>query len=361
MRIGLLTVHVGSNFGSVLQAVATAKILSEMGNEVEVINYIPPRMTISGFIKKRKSLMNKIKAVLGLPIMGLNKYIYGGFLKKNVALTKPFYNKEAIAQQCRYDAYIVGSDQVWNSVHNDGIDLTYYLNFESPGKHIAFSSSFGRDKLPQDEFTTVKNLLKTFSYISTRENSGVKILSKMGFDNAIQTIDPTFLLSKNEWGCYASNRLIVEPYLLIYTPYNILDNTVIHEAAKTIADERKLKIVTFGWDFRKDKQVDKTMLFASPADFLSLMQHAEYVITNSFHGTAFSIILNRQFIVFPPSHFVVRIQSILEFVDLNDRLVSTQENIKILLESPIEYAPVNEKVKSAKELALKFLDKALNS
>lgn len=361
MKIGLLTVHVGSNFGSVLQTVATAKLLLELGNEVEVINYIPPRMTISGFVKKRKSLTNKTKAVLGLPIMGLNKYIYGGFLKKNVTLTKPFYSKEAIAQQCRYDAYIVGSDQVWNSVHNDGIDLTYYLNFESPGKHIAFSSSFGRDELPQDEFNTVRNLLKTFSYISTREDSGVKILNKMGFDGVIQTIDPTFLLSKAQWKHYASNRLIENPYLLIYTPYNIVDNTTIHETAKTIAEERKLKTITFGWDFRKDKLVDKTMLFASPADFLSLMQYADFVITNSFHGTAFSIILNKQFIVFPPSHFVVRIQSILEFVGLKDRLVCTQQDANVMSKYPIEYDSVNEKVNFAKVQALKFLDEALNS
>ena len=359
MKIGLLTVHVGSNFGSVLQTVATAKILGEMGNEVEVINYIPPRMTIHGFIKKRKGILGKLKAIMGLPIMGINKQIYGGFLKKNISLTKPLYKKESIAEQCRYDAYIVGSDQVWNSIHNDGVDLTYYLDFDAPGKHIAFSSSFGRDTLPQKEFSIVTNLIKTFSHISTREDSGVKILNDMGIDTAIQTIDPTFLLSKEEWLYYATKRLIEEPYLLIYTPYNISDDSIIHKAAKTIAREKKLKIVTFGWDFRKDAQADKTMLFASPADFLSLMHHAEYVITNSFHGTAFSIILNKQFVVFPPSHFAIRIQSILEFMGLAGRFTQTHNNVKALLECPIDYTSVNKKISSAKRQALTYLKEAL--
>ena len=360
MRIGLITVHVGANFGSVLQTIATAKILSDLGNDVEVINYVPPRTTILGYIRDRKGFASKVKAIASLPIMGFNKKIYGGFLKKHTKLTREFYKKEDIGKNLHYDAYIIGSDQVWNSIHNQGIDLVYYLDFNSPGKHISFSSSFGREKLPSDEFAKVKELLSSFSYLSAREDTGVKLLKEMGFKNSIQTIDPTFLLTKDDWRNYASPKLINEKYLLIYTPYNIIDQNEINHVAKIIAEERGLKIITFGWDIRKDSMADKTILFASPGDFLSLMMYADFIITNSFHGTAFSIILKKQFVVLTPSHFSTRIYSILKLLGLTDRLITKDSDFLTIMEQQINYVEGNKAIELERHKAIDYLKKAIS-
>ena len=361
MKVGLITVHVGTNFGSVLQTIATAKILSDLGNEVEVINYVPPRTTISGYIRDRKGFSAKAKAMASLPIMGLNKSIYGGFLKKHTKLTREFYKKEDIGKNLRYDAYIIGSDQVWNSIHNQGIDLVYYLDFNSPGKHISFSSSFGRENCPLVEFEKVKELLSSFSHISAREDTGVKLLKEMGFENTIQTIDPTFLLDRYEWLKMASKRQVEDPYLLVYTPYNVKDKELIFGAAREIGAKRNLKVVTFGWDVRKEPLADQTMLFSSPADFLSLMQYADVVITNSFHGTAFSVILNKQFVVFSPSHFSTRISSLLELTGLENRHVANIREADIILAQTIDYTEINRIIEHERDRAIRYLENALTT
>jgi hypothetical protein len=109
--------------------------------------------------------------------------------------------------------------------------------------------------------------------------------------------------------------------LLVYIPYNIHDKEEIYRLARRIAMSRNLKVVTFSWSNEKDSLADYTFRNASPMDFLSLMYHADFVITNSFHGTAFSVNLNRNFFVFLPTKFVSRVENFLDLVQLRDRLI----------------------------------------
>lgn len=157
-KIVFITVHVGSNFGSVLQTFATYYILTNMGYDVSVLNYIPPRVTIEGFFRNRKGICRKLRALIGLPIVLLNKRIYGGFIDKYCKLTKPYYNIKTIKEEIpEADIYITGSDQVWNSSHNEGIDEMYYFTFLPKGSRvISLASSFGKELLEKEEVAIIK-------------------------------------------------------------------------------------------------------------------------------------------------------------------------------------------------------------
>lgn len=357
---GLITIHVGPNFGSVLQTYATCKVLERHGIMTTLINYIPRRVTISGFLSNRKTFKAKLWAIMGLPIILINDLMYGGFVKRHCKLTKKIYNEDGFRKlSLQFDRFIVGSDQVWNSKHNEGVDAMYYFPYVSQNSvKIAFASSFGREKLGQEEMNHIRSWLLDFKAISVREASGISVLESLGVDKAIQLVDPTFLLSKEEWkDQLISRRIINEPYLLMYLPYNIVDKEEIYNYAREIAADNKWKIVTFSWDVRKDKFADKTMVFASPEDFLSLMYYADYVITNSFHGTAFSINLNKQFSVFQPSEFSTRILSILDLVNLKERLVINSQDVTVRNKQKenINYEAVNNILGVEREKAFQFI------
>lgn len=325
--IAFITIHVGANFGSVLQTIATSESIKRVGCAPICVNYIPHRVTMkkfwsygdSNFIKKVLLFFWKIYA---LPQRLLNNKKYGGYLKKYCILSQPIYVGDDFSEKCpNADVYITGSDQVWNIKHNEGLDSHYFFG-GIKGKKISFASSVGYTDIGEYNKKAFKQYLADYSKLSVREDSAVELLRELGYD-AKQLVDPVFLFDKDEWVNYApKGKLILEPYLLIYTPYNTVDKSVIYKYARYIANKDGLKIVTFSWTYYKDKDADKTIRFASPGDFLNLMMNAEFVITNSFHGTAFSIDLNKKFWVFLPSGFTTRITSVLTKFGLSDRLIA---------------------------------------
>ena len=357
----IITIHVGSNFGSVLQTIATAEIISEFGYTPIIINYIPDRATDSRYFKDVKSNIPKlILRTLYYPVHLWNRLvIYGGFLSKYTTLSTPIFSKDNFAELCPdADVYITGSDQVWNSIHNEGFDGHYFFEgISKEKKRIAFSASIGREELNSNELDEFKKHLQDYSAISVRESSAVILLDKINI-HAEHLLDPTLLLNKQQWKPFESTRKIKEPYLVVYTPYNIIDEALIYRTARNIATRQGLKIVTFSMNFKSNPFADKTVRYANPGDFLSLMDHADFVITNSFHGTAFAINLNKQFIVYPPSDFSTRIVSILKLTGLTDRLVN-EEIIPGQLPT-IDYEPVNKILDTEREKSRIFLKKALS-
>ncbi len=360
MKVGIITIHVGTNFGSVLQTIATFDLIKSLGFAPEIIDYQPERVLFRRYLRDAFTSIRRLawRCVL-LPTYLANRHIFRGYLEKYVTLSRTITPKDNFQSTCpKYDYYVTGSDQVWNSIHNEGFDGRYY--FEGLPEHsvkIAFASSIGRENFDEAEKPEVKELLDGYKAISVREDSAVKILSNLGIDS-VQLLDPTFLLDRFQWKAYMSNRIVKEPYMLIYTPYNTVDVDVIYRSARRIADKCNLKVVTFSFDFQSEKRADRTIKYADPGDFLSLMYYADFVITNSFHGTAFSINLNKQFFVFQPSAFSTRIESILRKTKLLDRMMLTELAHNDIHE--IDYTPVNKILDIEREVAKDFLIKALS-
>lgn len=362
-RISLITIHLGSNFGSILQAIATVNMFKEHQCSVVIVNYIPDRCTWKRFfIRALKSPTAFIKSVIMFPIEIINKHLYNSFLAKYANVSKPIYSNDDFVKACpKADVYVTGSDQVWNSIHNEGLDKRYYFEgFPENVTKVAYSSSIGREDLNEGEYLEMKRMLGTYKAISVREASAKTIIESMGY-KVCHLLDPTFMLDKAKWSQYRSKRIVKEPYIMVYLPYNTHDKNLIYKSVRVIAQCKKLKVVTFSWTIRPEKLADRTVYFADPGDFLSLMDYADYIVTNSFHGTAFSINLNKQFYVYLPTGFGTRIMSILNLCSLSDRLLKADEVVSVeKVERTIDYNSINSILNRERKLAHEFLDNALN-
>lgn len=358
-KVAFITIHVGYNFGSVLQTIATDRVLREGGAEPICVNYIPPRVTERRYWEDgNTSLSRMVRRLLYYPIHIYSKHKYSRYLAKHCFVSKPIYKGDCFVDTCpKADIYISGSDQIWNYKHNEGIDGHYF--FEGiQGEKIAFASSIGTTELPQDYKEYMVRALRSYKTLSVRESSAVTILSELGIKSE-QLIDPTLMIDKTIWPQYASKRLVKDPYIFVYLPYNVSNKGMVYSTVRKISDRRRLKIVTFSWDYRKDKMADKTITFADPGDILSLFIYADYVVTNSFHGTAFSINLNKQFWVYMPSHFSTRLLSLIELCGLNDRMLNgvIEDND---VRSKIDFTNTNRVLGKEREKAKSFIIKALS-
>lgn len=358
-KVAFITIHIGFNFGSNLQAIATSVILKKVGCESVCVNYIPPRTTWSRYWKDGfQSLRKVLSHIAYFPFTFWEKRRFSNYLSKNCEVSKSIYKEDDFTQKCpKADVYMTGSDQVWNFYYNEGLDTHYFFD-GIIGKKIAFASSLGTAELTEEEKTWMEKYTHDYSFISVREKTAVSLFEQIG-RKTVHVIDPTMMLNYKEWERYAKPRLVKETYLFVYLPYNISDEDICYATARKIAKLNNLKIVSFSIFGENDYNADKTIRFTDPGDFLSLMIHADYVLTNSFHGTAFSINLHRKFFVFMPSKFSTRITSILEMCGLERRLLS-KEVVDEEIASPIDYSIVENTLERERVKALDFLRNALS-
>lgn len=354
-NISLITIHNVANFGSVLQTIATVKALEKAGCKAKVVNYIQERFRLRNTFRDCHSIKSFISNILYFPNKIINKYVYGKFLKKHVTLTHPIFAQDKFfSKEIEADIYVVGSDQVWNSTYNSGLDGHYFWEgIPQDSIKISFASSIGKTKLSIEEKQQIKKYLKSFKALSVREESCVILLRELGLD-PIQLPDPTFMLNKDEWSKYISKRIVQQKYILVYTPYNTVDKGVIFRSARRLAEKYSLKVITFSWSFNTDKSADYTVRYADPGDFLSLFFHAAYVLTNSFHGTAFSINLNKKFWVYMPSGFTTRLESLLDLCSLKSRILTGEISEDDML-SEIDYSGINRRLEHERIKSMEFL------
>lgn len=353
-----ITVHVGFNFGSKLQAIATAEVLKKMGYQPTCVNYVPPRVTYRRYWKQ--AITNPIKFLWRLiyyPILLVTGHGFDRYLDRHCKVSKPIYMGDNFKEKCpKADVYVSGSDQLWNCKHNEGNDTHYFFD-GIEGKKIALASSIGMTKLPEDYAKYMKEQLSQYRAISVREASAVELLKDMGISST-HVLDPTFMLDKEEWKPFASKRLVKEKYLFVYLPYNIKDKDLVYRTVRKIAKEKNLKVISYTDNIIKDKYADQTIFFVDPGKVLSLIMHAEVVVTNSFHGTAFSINLNKQFWTYMPSNFSTRITSILNLCGLDSRLLE-EEITDNQINEVVSFCNVNTVLQHERQKTYDFLAQAL--
>lgn len=330
MKIKTITCHNVYNYGATLQAYALQTYLETLGHQVEIIDYYPkyrnkrnfwkiPNNSKVGKYSKRYFLFHLLYA-----IHRAIKYYrdtnfdrskkFDEFDRKYLHITSKKYTSY---QQLKdnppiADCYIAGSDQIWNSQGDTGKDPAFFLNFgDSHIKRISYAASFGISEIEEPFKPQLKKYLSTFNAISVREKTGLDILTDLGYKEAIQVCDPVFLLSKEDWLKIASPSLVEGDYILVYDFFQ--DDKCIREMAINLSRERNYKIVAVN-DGGKCKYADINICDASPNAFLSLIYNADVVVSNSFHATAFSLILETNFYTYP----VVRNKNQSRMIDLLD-------------------------------------------
>ncbi|MBS7130554.1 polysaccharide pyruvyl transferase family protein [Clostridium sp.] len=363
MKIGMVTLHRVFNYGSVLQTYALQQYLKSMGHEVEVIDYKPERFSNKRYFnltgdKWNNPLKKLVGLVITIPIKAVRKNIFDKFVKRYIFLTKDTYETyDDVVKNCGdKDIYLTGSDQVWNSTYNELIDPTYFLEFAPKGKkRLAYAGSFGKITLDKKEIDKTKELLNKYTRISVREKSAIGILESMGRTDGVHVLDPSLLLDKKDWLKISDSRKDYGRYVLVY---NLNNDSKIKQYAKKIAEAKGIKVVNIVLRVRGDKGCINEY-FTTPNRFIHLFANAEYIVTDSFHGTAFSINFNRQFLCVLPPKYTTRLTSILELVNLKDRICKNELNLQKALKE-INYNEVNKLIDEQRVISKNFLENEIN-
>lgn len=377
MKIAILTLPLHSNYGGIIQNYALQTVLERMGHEVYTINLNMPKAKMN-LVKAPLSISKRIlKKLLGRKdgiIFIEKKHNHDKliieqhvrrFINDNIHLTKPFYSKEDLKEinDMGFDAIVVGSDQVWRIPYAYPDIQTYFLDFITNNKikKIAYSASFGTDEIEfsEKEINDCGELIKSFDFISVREDAGLDLINnkyKWECKNKpIHTLDPTMLLSKEDYNNLSSdyeNQLDGELF------YYILDMT--EDKRKVIEQLSKdLGYKPFTVRAKNDMWYDDPHeRIVPPLElWLQAFNKAKYVFTDSFHGCVFSIIFNKDFIVYGNAdRGMSRFTSLINRFNLNDRFIVSFDGYKkeILLNS-IDYKNINNiKVKEIEKLNKKL-------
>lgn len=314
MKVCTITCQNAANHGARLQCYALVHWLQKQGHEVEVIDYRPDyTLDAKLWYWPGLSLQNWVKLLLYYPARKRNierRNYFDAFSRKYIPLTKRVYHsiEDLRNNPPTADMYIAGSDQIWNTTFPNGTDPAYYLDFGNrKTRRESFAASFATERLKPGTESFVKDNLMRFDKITVREQSALKILQSLGMEGTIQE-DPVFLLSASEWDEIADGTGAGEKYVLVYDFYLGED---IKKEAQNIAKEKGLMIYSICRS--KLRYADKNYVFAGPETFVSLIKHASYVVSNSFHGTAFAMIYGVPFKVLDrPDGLNIRMHDLLD-------------------------------------------------
>lgn len=394
MKIGILTHYYRSlNYGGMLQAYALVKYLEKKGYPAEQLCYdfspkpfLPPRpqedktaSPPSGNLFRKGC--RRIYRSLHYRLIDKKRERYYAEYKKNViprraerfsAFQDRVPHSEAACDPSsvasaadRYDCLITGSDQVWNFTW---FNPAFFLDFpDSSARKIAYAASAGKASFGPEETQYLKKTIPMFHAVSVRESDLADTLNELlETDDVVQTVDPTLLLSPADWDEIAVPRLIREKYLFCYFLHN---DALLSKLAKQFARKRHLKIVTipfpgieynaadvrFG-DYRLDD--------ADPSDFISLVKHANYVLTDSFHATVFSLIYGKQFVAFPRGDakgMSSRLHTLTKMFGCEERFcrVSKEKWAEYIASLPAYAAKQNPDFENVKQASEAFLLRAL--
>lgn len=369
LKVGILTLPISTNYGGTLQAIALYRLLHVQGYEVVLI------------YKKSSLVLWKriiIKILLKIPFHDFKNFkatykekkekkdFHRDFIAKEIlTISEDLYSKKDLAlfsKKERFDAVIVGSDQVWRKAYiNDKYYKSYFLDFldGTRVKKIAYAASFGKNYWEgKDDIEDISKCLKDFSAVSTRELSGVDICkNSFKIDNVKHVLDPTLLMGKE----YYLNDIIFKN-----------DTSIIHRGRLVtyVLDEAedKKEIINF---IQSSLNIEYTnhlkgfncssAIYTIP-QWLASFAYADMIITDSFHGMVFSIIFEKKFVVIGnASRGLDRFTSLLAMLGLEDRLVFSLRDIKSKVMKDIDYSIVSKILNLKKQKSYDFLADALNT
>lgn len=365
-KTGIITVHRNVNYGANLQAFASARFLNNSGFDAEIVDYLPKNLDkdnyLFGWLKsswdndENHSFIHKSKLLLALLLSApdKNKKLKAFYNFREQKCNKsPKYNSLDEVTKANYTDIVCGSDQIWNPDITEGINPIYFGDILGVKNKISYAASLGREKYNETDETLAAKLINKIDYVSVREEKSVDYIQKISGKKVSCVCDPVFLLEKSEYIKIAKPIKVKKPYLLVYS---VVGNDAMLDAALEFAKNENLTVVEICQSKnRKRKHIQLSS--ASPEEFLGAILNAEYVVTNSFHGTAFSIIFEKNFYVFDNKGRGSRITDLLSKAGLTDCMVQGEIQSK---EIP-DYDKVNENLKTYIEQSKNFLLTALNS
>ena len=380
MKVGILTILNVNNYGAELQCCALYRKLQQLGYDAEVINYlfgIHPEHVFDG---EKRTVPIPLKQLIKVKLLPVVQNMFCMFHQKNKRLrNKRFdefhakYNhltstvypsvKSLYEAKFNYDVLCIGSDQVWNYMKGYSLEPFFACFDKNNMKKITYASSIGLSSLSVEAEQVFKKELASFAYISVREQQASEILEKLLNKKSDVVLDPTLSLNEQEWIEVAKYDMCPkEKYLLVYI-VTIKPCDYVLSLARHIAKQRNLKIVRICRDAYPEHSGSdvEEILTAGPSDFVGLFSKAEFVVTNSFHGTVFSINFSKPFYSVIKSHHSTnsRLTSILKKLGLEDRIVPVGSQLPMI--SDIDFSDPSAKLEAERKLSIEYINKALSN
>ena len=352
----IVTFHCVPNYGAVLQAYALQTILCNFFKEVEIIDYCPPSLISEYNVINTYSYKSILYSLWSLrPYLKKIKK-FQSFREKHMNISSKRYVNLSEVEDYDTDFFFLGSDQIWNPEITKGFDPVYFGLFKckADATIVSYAASLGKEELTTDECKMIMKLIKNIDYLSVREEEAKNILSNYINKEINVVLDPTLLLDKEKWNSLTS-EIKYSNYLLYYS-LNGYDET--EALAKNIADYLGLTLIELSG--KRKPIINKTHITiydAGPEEFLSFIKKANYVVTDSFHGTVFSVIFERPFITIPHKTRGGRIITFLNKMGLIDRMLSVFNAETIKQHYNINY--VNNKLALERKNSINFIENAI--
>lgn len=330
-RIGIVTFFKSYNYGVWLQAYATQKYLLKNGFDVEIIDYTNPYddNKLKYSYKEGNSMKGYITSFIKSFLFGKVRYYNKGFKRyfhEFYDLSNQHFSDVKDMNILKYDCLIAGSDQIWNPETTNGkLDMGFLLQFGNVKKRISYATSIGSNSVRSEDQKIFEQVFHSFNAISVREEFAARELQAFTDKNIKVVCDPTFLLDKEDWLEFSKLNATITisdnvKYILTYFISSDKYNDRYINLVKSYSDKFELPVYAIQFSSYYSSGCDRKILGASIADFIKLINNAEIVITDSFHGAALSINLQKNFIAIENRANPVRTRYLLQQLEITDRI-----------------------------------------
>ncbi len=354
MKIATLAYQRHENVGAQLQLWALQNKIIERGHECEVIDYIcdaadrifgPASFRVKG---PKKYFTSCVGAITRIP----KKSAFISFRKNQLITTKKVDKRNVKSLDGCFDGYIVGSDNVWNSCLT-GLDKNYFFDFVTDkSKTASYAASLGLPAVPEDEREAFKKALAEFSFVTLRERAAAEDIAKMGIP-AVESCDPTLFYTAGEWDTLAKRVKRPEHYIMVY---HMSPSRSFVRFARELSRLKGLPLVyvPFPTGFCRCSMRPHI----GPREWLDLIKHADYVLTDSFHGSVFSCLYGRNLFI-KISQLGERLRNLTEHLGLEDRIVTTPQQAAALPD--MDTKEVLSRIEDYRRAGLENLDRILEN
>ncbi|OPZ93062.1 MAG: Polysaccharide pyruvyl transferase [Firmicutes bacterium ADurb.Bin419] len=361
MKAGILTFHDANNYGAVLQAYGLQETIASFGIDTEIIDYVQPYI-IGRYRPVRVDKTNIaafLKSILSTALHYKNFTIkqkkFDLFRKEFLKISDSKYFKSDSIDG--YEVYIAGSDQIWNFKITNYDDVFFLKFADGKARKISYAASIGHNNLNEKDLMFLKEHIDCFDYISVREASVIPLLNEMTQKELVNVFDPSLLLQRNEWNKINPNSFNNKNYIFVYS---ISASNKIDEVVNKVSKFYDSEVYVLTDKLTVDVKNHIRCRDIGPVEFIDLISNSKLVITDSFHGTAFSIIFEKNFISVPNEVGSSRIKDLLKLLNLESRVINEPEEIDGQYTFDIIYEMPRKILESERDKSINFLKNALN-
>jgi hypothetical protein len=376
MKAGIFTYHFSDNYGALFQAYALRKWLLDRGISAEFVNYHPAYVEEGGPLDRpwKASLWKKNATILYMRQAHLRRKLFGDseqrkeferFRSDYLGITgqRLFGPKELTPHLVDYDVLICGSDQIWNPSIQRGLDPVYFLDI--PGaesvRKVAYAPSFGRSSIEPSHLKELNRLIEGLDAVSVRETSGLDILATAGLSKVQACVVPDPTILRGRFDELLGGDTLKDSIDRSVFCYALRTDEVIRDVAKAAANHFGAKLLAPRSSHQRWHDIGQGVI-PGPIEWLRMLARAKIVVSNSFHGIALSIVLNRPFIAVAlpgkRAGMNARAENLLKLAGLTDRLVKTADpnEVRRLAEAPIDWSATNKRLATTRSEAEAYLD-----